>query len=122
MSYDKNTDYQALINQAVASGDYASAAQYEQKRNEKIADLDATGTNKYNASATNNYSQYLGGGAGYGSSGGSNANPYAGTNFHQDANDYALKYASSGNYDDWQAVLDALAARGETPTMTYRFL
>ena len=58
-SYDKDTDYQALIDQAVASGDMASAALYEQQRNTKINDLNAAGTNSYGATATNNYSQYL---------------------------------------------------------------
>ena len=41
MAYDKNTDYQALIDAAVKKGDYAAAAKYEQQRNEKIADLNA---------------------------------------------------------------------------------
>lgn len=59
MAYNKDTDYQALINKAVASGDYRAAAQYEQARNEKIADLNASGTNKWNAQSTNKYSQYL---------------------------------------------------------------
>ena len=59
MAYNKDTDYQALINQAVQKGDYYAAAQYEQSRNEKIADLDASGTNTYGATATNKYSQYL---------------------------------------------------------------
>ncbi len=36
MAYNKDTDYQALINDAVAKGDYASASRYEQARNEKI--------------------------------------------------------------------------------------
>ena len=31
MSYDKETDYQAKIDEAVKSGDYKSAAQYEKK-------------------------------------------------------------------------------------------
>lgn len=38
--WDENTDYQALIDAAVQSGDYASAARNEQYRNQKI---DATG-------------------------------------------------------------------------------
>lgn len=61
-NYNKDTDYQALINQAVANGNYSAAAQYEQQRNAKIADLDAAGTNTYGAKATNQYSQYLNGG------------------------------------------------------------
>lgn len=59
MAYNKDTDYQALIHEAAARGDFATAARYEQQRNEKIADLNASGTNKWNAQATNNYSQYL---------------------------------------------------------------
>lgn len=36
MAYKKDIDYSELIDQAVAKGDYKSAAQYEQQRNEKI--------------------------------------------------------------------------------------
>lgn len=36
-TYDKNTDYQAKINEAIKQGDYLSAAMYEQQRNAKIA-------------------------------------------------------------------------------------
>lgn len=54
-----NTDYQALINSAVAKGDYASAAQYEVQRNDKINSMNAAGTNTGGYTATNNYSQYL---------------------------------------------------------------
>lgn len=36
MSYNKETDYQAKINEAAAKGDYVSAAKYEQSRNAKI--------------------------------------------------------------------------------------
>lgn len=63
MAYDKKTDYQAKINEAVAKGDYASAAKYEQQRNEKINDLNSSGTNKYNATTTNKYSSYLNSGS-----------------------------------------------------------
>lgn len=59
MGYNKDTDYQALIDAAVKKGDYKSAAQYEQQRNEKITALNATGGNKYNATTTNNYSGWL---------------------------------------------------------------
>lgn len=57
--YDYDTDYQALINDAVKNKDYGSAARYEQQRNAKIADMNAAGTNKWNAVATNDYSKYL---------------------------------------------------------------
>ena len=39
-TYEANTDYQAIINNAVANGDYVTAAKAEQLRNQKI---DATG-------------------------------------------------------------------------------
>ena len=49
MSYNKDTDYQSKINEAVEKGDYESAAQYEQSRNEKIdaENLDYEKTNRY---------------------------------------------------------------------------
>lgn len=49
-------DYQARINQAVANGDYASAAQYEQQRNAKISQMNAAGTNTAGYTPTNLYS------------------------------------------------------------------
>ena len=51
--WDENTDYQALIDAAVQSGDYASAARNEQYRNQKI---DATGS-PY--AKTHDYEKYL---------------------------------------------------------------
>ena len=63
-SYDSNIDYQAEIDKAVADGDYAKAAIYEQQRNQKIHDMGL------NYGTTNKYSQYLNGGSG--SSGSSN--------------------------------------------------
>lgn len=53
MSYNKDTDYQAKINEAVKAGDYESAAKYEQSRNEKI-DNENLGYEK-----TNRYSGWL---------------------------------------------------------------
>ncbi len=53
MSYKKDTDYQAKINDAVKSGDYKSAAEYEKSRNEKI-DSEGLGYEK-----TNRYSGWL---------------------------------------------------------------
>lgn len=52
-TWNSNTDYQAIINNAVANGDYVTAAKAEQLRNQKI---NATGSN-YNT--TNMYSGYL---------------------------------------------------------------
>ena len=57
-SYDSNIDYQAEIDKAVARGDYAQAAIYEQQRNQKIKDMGL------NYGTTNKYSQYLNGGSG----------------------------------------------------------
>lgn len=37
MAYNKETDYKKLIDDAAARGDFGSAAQYEQQRNQKIA-------------------------------------------------------------------------------------
>lgn len=51
--WDENTDYQAIIDAAVQSGDYASAARNEQYRNQKI---DATGS-PY--AKTHDYEKYL---------------------------------------------------------------
>ena len=53
VKYDKKTDYQALINDAVAKGNYRDAAYYEQQRNAKIQGEKM----KYNT--TNNYSAFL---------------------------------------------------------------
>ena len=52
-TWDNNTDYQAIINSAVANGDYVTAAKAEQLRNQKIT---ATGS-KYNT--TNMYTGHL---------------------------------------------------------------
>lgn len=53
MSYNKDTDYQEQINEAVKKGDYVSAAKLEKSRNEKI---DAEGLNY---EKTNRYSGWL---------------------------------------------------------------
>lgn len=63
MAYNASTDYQKLINEAVAKGDMASAAKYEQQRNEKIS---GTGSSQ---KQTNLYSAYLNGSSGGSSSG-----------------------------------------------------
>lgn len=52
-TWDKNTDYQAIINDAVKNGDYQTAAQAEKLRNDKI---NATGSNY---ATTNKYAGYL---------------------------------------------------------------
>ena len=53
MSYNKDIDYEAKINEAVKSGNYEKAAEYEKSRNEKI---DAEGLNY---EKTNRYSGWL---------------------------------------------------------------
>lgn len=45
VTFDPNTDYQALINAAVKAGELAAAAQYEQQRNAKIDAMNKAGTN-----------------------------------------------------------------------------
>lgn len=62
MSYNKETDYQAKIDEAVSSGDYESAARYEQSRNEKIdgENLNYEKTNRYSGWLdTTDYSNVL---------------------------------------------------------------
>lgn len=62
MAYDKNKDYTTLIDDAVKAGDYYSAAEYEQQRNEKISSegLDYTPTNRFSGWLdTTDYSQIL---------------------------------------------------------------
>lgn len=57
--YDlQTTNWQQEINNAVAKGDMAAAAQFEQARNEKISSGDYTGKQ----TTTSNFSQYLGSG------------------------------------------------------------
>ena len=52
-TYDRDTDYQKKINDAVAAGNYTAAAKYEQARNAKIQG------EALNYAQTNNYSSYL---------------------------------------------------------------
>lgn len=66
--YDPNTDYQALINEAVKNKDFARAAIYEQQRNEKIAGEGMTGVQ-----SSSLYTHYL-----PGSFQGGYTNPYQG--------------------------------------------
>lgn len=55
MAFNKDTDYQSLINKAKASGDTKAAAAAEASRNEKIASMNSAGTNTNKYAATNNY-------------------------------------------------------------------
>lgn len=92
-TYDKNKDYQAMINQAVDSGDFRSAALYEQQRNQKIDDMNAAKANAKGHQKTDLYSQYLNGGTntaqGYLSELASSRKP-----------------ADSENYNKWQQALE----------------
>ena len=92
-TYDKKKDYQAMINQAVDSGDFRSAALYEQQRNQKIDDMNAAKTNAKGHQKTDLYSQYLDGGTntaqGYLSEMASSRKP-----------------ADSENYNKWQKALE----------------
>lgn len=61
MAYNKNDiNYQLAIEEAVKRNDYGAAAKLEQARNEKISGMSAEDAAKWGATATNNYSQYLG--------------------------------------------------------------
>lgn len=53
-TYDPNVDYKKKMDEAVAAGDYAAAARYEQQRNDKI---NGEGLTQYQP--TNQYGQYL---------------------------------------------------------------
>lgn len=57
IAYDPNVDYMQLIMDAEKAGNRSLAAQYEAQRNAKIADLNATGTNQWNAQETYAYTQ-----------------------------------------------------------------
>lgn len=81
-SFDKNTDYQALINDAVSRGDYMSAAKYEQQRNAKI---NAGYGNGYGT--TNYYTGYLNGSNFYGNN--SSRNPYPNNRYINDYDNVA---------------------------------
>lgn len=64
VTWDEKTDYKKLMDEAVAAGDYTAAAKYEQQRNAKINALNEAGTNKWNATTSTDYAQYLGSPAG----------------------------------------------------------
>lgn len=87
-TYNTNTDYQAIINNAVKNGDYVTAAKAEQLRNQKI---NATGSN-YNT--TNMYAGYL--------------NPDYGT----------IGQQQMANNASWQDVLDTYNSRYNKATST----
>lgn len=59
ISFNSNVDYKKLMDEAIAKGDYVSAAKYEQQRNAKINDMNASGTNKWGATVSTDYAPYL---------------------------------------------------------------
>ena len=110
MAYNKDTDYQAIINQAVAQGDYVTAAKAEQSRNEKINDLNASGTNTYGATATNNYSSYLNNGTTSNSQYGTMAPNFQGSAVSvgvNNADQAAIKNQMNQNSIAWWSADDA---------------
>lgn len=119
VQYDKNTDYKALMDQAVAAGDYVSAAKYEQQRNAKIQDMNRAGggTNPYGATVSTDYAQYLGGG--YSPTGSYND---AGMNAADLAkiNDYKSQYYTAMSLND-QAGMDAAHAAAEAIRAAYGY-
>lgn len=56
MAYNKDIDYKSLMDQAVAAGDYQSAARYEKARNEKILGegLNQSTTNRFTGNLDKN--------------------------------------------------------------------
>ena len=58
-TYDANKNYSKLIQEAVASGDYRTAAQLEVERNYKVDDMNALGTNTNGYTTTNDYAGWL---------------------------------------------------------------
>ena len=97
-TYDANTDYQSIINDAVARGDYVAAAQAEQSRNDKIKG------EGLNYETTNLYGSYLNGGGG--SSGGSSGgnSQYTTTNKIYNPN------------TDYQSYINDAVAKGDFAT------
>jgi hypothetical protein len=100
MAYEKDKDYQSLINDAVASGDYKNAAEYEKLRNEKIA---GEGITQY--APTYKYTTNPNG------AGTTPAAAAPATDYHKDAINAAQAYSSGSG--DWQAVLDAINNRNQ---------
>jgi len=85
-----------------------------EKVNDKIADLNASGTNKYGATTTNKYSSYLNGGSSGSSGGGSMPSQYTGSS--QSVNTYdseqaAIKAKMNANSIAWYSADEAEKAR-----------
>ena len=83
-----NTNWQAKINEALAKGDKAAAAQYEQARNDKINSSSYTGKQ----TTTNNYSQYANtGSSNSSSSSASKASTNKNANVYNTGIDYTMR-------------------------------
>ena len=130
VTYDANVDYQAKISDAVAKGDYAAAAQYEQQRNAKI---DGTGSSY---AKTNNYSSYLNNSSGTNSTSKNLVNNASTMYQNSNAggsgttNNQYTNYTSLGTYydaglsayaqkkvDEYKAQYDEAKARGDKEGM-----
>lgn len=102
--YDKNTDYQALIDRAAANGDYAAAARYEQQRNEKIA------TEGLGYGQTNKYAKYLNDDEWTGGSGGYNSSK----NYDYSSELRNLMDSGSSDADYMQRLLDERTLKAQS--------
>ena len=118
VTYDNKTDYKKKIEEAVAAGDYSSAAKYEQQRNAKIqANAAADPNYQYANDTTTQYAQYLGSG-------------YQGTGTHQDAwvspsdqeaiNNYKAQYYNAMSMND-RAGMDAAHQAAEMIRNNYGY-
>lgn len=86
--YDKDIDYAKLMSESAAKGDYASAWQYEQMRNQKVTDQNAAGNTRYKTS--NQYENWQ-------------TNPlYGGSAYEASKTDTYTPSVSIGNPSDFQ--------------------
>lgn len=117
VKYDMNANYRELIDEAVRNNDFVTAAKYEQQRNAKINDLNATGTNKYDAKTSTDYAKYLSDG-------------YTGVGSHNDANiapsdmvlldQYKADWNTASSLGD-QAAMDAAHKAAEQLRAKYNY-
>lgn len=101
MTYDKNTDYQALIEEALQAGDYRSAALFEQQQEQTAADMEQRNANASTAQTAN---------IGYVDSSGSTQN----TNVTEDLRKYF--YDASGDAAYQQALQALQQAQNSKPS------
>ena len=110
LGYDPDKDYSAAM---MASTSAQEKAQLQAERDKKIANMyggkEPTLADGSGQTYTQKYGTVSSGGGSSGSGGSSN--PYAGTDYHQNAINAAQAYAAGNG--DWQAVLDNLNARDQ---------